>query len=163
VWATYLVNGPIFFFSSVSVAFFYLMSQKALRPTNWWKEVIYLPCLLALGIGMSINNARAVIEAVFNHQSGFVRTPKYGIGKKEKKSNSWMNSRYKALKNLNPIVELAFGIFFTIILADRVLNEKWVSAILLLPFPIGFYYTSLSSLARFLPSFTLGKNRESDS
>src|SRR5690606_5222035 len=74
----YIVNIPIFFFASVSVVVFYITAQKALRPNTWWKELPYLPLLLALGIGMSINNAKAVLEAIFNHQSGFVRTPKYG-------------------------------------------------------------------------------------
>ena len=75
-WIKLVIHIPIFIFASGSVVLFYLMSQKALRPTTWWKEVIYLPFLLALGIGMSINNAKAVLEAVFNKQSGFGRTPK---------------------------------------------------------------------------------------
>jgi hypothetical protein len=32
------------------------------------------------------------------------------------------------------------------------MQGRLASAILLLPFPIGFFYTSLSSLARLLPS-----------
>ena len=64
----YIINVPIFFFSSVSVIVFYLVSQKALRPGSWWKEIPYLPLLLALGIGMSISNAKAVLEALCNHQ-----------------------------------------------------------------------------------------------
>jgi len=78
----YLINIPIFFFSSVSIYLFYLMSQKALRPYTWWKEVLYLPFALAVGVGMSINNAKAVLEALMGHQSEFVRTPKYGIDAK---------------------------------------------------------------------------------
>ena len=46
------------------------------------KEILLLPCLLALGVGLSLNNARAVLEAVFNHKSDFARTPKYGIERK---------------------------------------------------------------------------------
>ena len=37
------------------------------------------PLTLALATGMSVNNARGVIEAILNHQSEFSRTPKYGI------------------------------------------------------------------------------------
>lgn len=146
----YLVNGPIFFFSTVSVVAFYLTSQKALRPGTWWKEIPYLPLLLALGIGMSINNAKAVIEAIFNHQSGFVRTPKYGIGDKPKAD--WKKSSYKAMKTLTPVVELLFGAFFLFVVLDAASEGNWPSAILLLPFPVGFFYTSLSSLSRLLPS-----------
>ena len=148
----YIVNVPIFFFSSVSVVLFYLVSQKALRPGSWWKEIPYLPLLLALGIGMSISNAKAVIEALFNHESAFVRTPKYGIG--QVKRNDWKKSSYKAMKTLTPFVELLFGFFFLFVVIEAAMKSNWSSAILLLPFPVGFFYTSLSSLARMLPSGT---------
>jgi len=146
----YIINVPIFFFSSVSVILFYLTSQKALRPHTWWKEIPYLPLLLALGIGMSISNAKAVIEALCNHQSGFVRTPKYGIDQKAR--TDWKKSSYKAMKTLTPFVELLFGLFFTFIVVEAAMQGRWNSAILLLPFPIGFFYTSFSSIARMLPS-----------
>jgi hypothetical protein len=146
----YIVNVPIFFFSSVSVILFYLVSQKALRPGSWWKEIPYLPLLLALGIGMSISNAKAVLEALCNHQTAFVRTPKYGIG--QVKRQDWKKSSYKAMKTLTPFVELLFGFFFLFVVVDAAMSHRWASTILLLPFPVGFFYTSLSSLARMLPS-----------
>jgi hypothetical protein len=146
----YIITVPIFFFSSVSVVVFYLVSQKALRPGSWWKEIPYLPLLLALGIGMSISNAKAVLEALFNHQSAFVRTPKYGIG--QAKRHDWRKSSYKAMKSLTPFVELLFGFFFLFIVVEAAMQGRWSSAILLLPFPVGFFYTSLSSLVRLLPS-----------
>jgi hypothetical protein len=153
-WTYYIVNVPIFFFSSVSVVLFYLVSQKALHPGSWWKEAPYLPLLLALGIGMSISNAKAVIEALCNHQSAFVRTPKYGIGLA--KRQDWKNSSYKAIKTLTPFVELLFGFFFLFVVVDAAMRGNWPSAILLLPFPVGFFYTSLSSLVRLLPSGQAG-------
>ena len=146
----YIINIPIFFFASVSVVLFYLTSQKALRPKGWLREVPYLPLLLALGIGMSVNNAKAVLEALFNHQSGFVRTPKYGIGKERK--TDWKKSRYKAMKTLTPVVELLFGCFFLFVVIEAAFDARWGAAILLIPFPVGFFYTSLSSLIRMLPS-----------
>ena len=147
----YIINVPIFFFASVSVLLFYTVSQKALRPGTWWKEIPYLPLLLALGIGMSISNAKAVIEALCNHQTAFVRTPKYGIAQGVKRTD-WKKSSYKAIKTLTPFVELLFGFFFLFVVVDAAMRGSWSSAILLLPFPVGFFYTSLSSLSRMLPS-----------
>jgi len=162
-WTYLLVNVPIFFFASVSVIMFYLTSQKALRPVSWWREIPYLPLLLALGIGMSINNAKAVLEAIFNHQSAFVRTPKYGIGKENARSGAdWKRSSYKAIKTLTPVVELLFGFFFLFVVVDAAMNARWSSAILLLPFPVGFFYTSLSSLARMSPLAGRSKERAKD-
>ena len=148
IWVKALIHIPIFIFASGSVIFFYVMAQKALNPKGWWKEIIYLPCLLALGIGMSINNARAVMEALFNMESGFVRTPKYGIEKrKAEKAPTSRQSRYKAIRSVTPVVEFLFGVFFLFVLLDALLSGNLVSFIFLLPFPIGFFYTSVSSFA----------------
>jgi cellulose synthase/poly-beta-1,6-N-acetylglucosamine synthase-like glycosyltransferase len=152
-WLKLLIHAPIFLFASGSVILFYLMSQKALRPKAWWREIVYLPCLLALGIGMSINNAKAVMEALLNRQSGFVRTPKYGI-ERQKSGFEWRNSRYRAIKSVTPAVEFAFGLFFLFVVLDALVSGNWISFILLLPFPVGFFYTSLSSLASKWPSGT---------
>ena len=146
IWVKALIHIPIFIFASGAVAFFYVMAQKALHPKGWWKEVIYLPCLLALGIGMSINNARAVMEALLNKQSGFVRTPKYGIEKqKTEKSVPLKKKHYKAIRSVTPFLEFLFGMFFLFVLIDALMSGNVVSFIFLLPFPIGFFYTSISS------------------
>jgi hypothetical protein len=99
---------------------------------------------------MSISNAKAVIEALFNHQSAFVRTPKYGID--QGKRHDWKKSSYKAMKTLTPFVELLFGFFFLFVVVEAAMKGNWSSAILLLPFPVGFFYTSLASLIRMMPS-----------
>jgi len=151
-WLDDALNIPVFFFGSVSVIMFYLTAQKALQPKEWWKEIIYLPCLLALGIGMSLNNTKAVLEAMVNYKTGFVRTPKYGIG--EKKKAGWKNSNYKAIKSLMPVLEFAFGVFFALVVLYNFTEERYLTAVLLLPFPLGFFYTSLSSMAHMLPSFS---------
>lgn len=161
-WIEHFLNIPIFFFGSVSVAMFYLIAQKSIRPASWLKEIIYLPLLIALGIGMSVNNAKAVLEAIFNKQSGFVRTPKYGIDKAPgQKSVAWKSSKYKAMKSVTPVVEFLFGVFFAIVVISNYASGNLTSAILLTPFPIGFFYTSIPSLRRMLGSFSKNNLEES--
>lgn len=153
----YIINIPIFFFASVSVVLFYITAQRAVRPGEWWREIPCLPLLLALGIGMAVNNAKAVLEALFNHQSAFIRTPKYGIGA-DSRGGEWKKSRYKAIKSLTPALELLFGFFFAYVVVDAALRGNWASTILLMPFPLGFFYTSLSSLA-LMASGVLARSR----
>ena len=112
IWA-WIVNIPIFIAASLSVSIFYASAQRVLHPKRWLKELIYLPLLLALGIGMSITNGKAVIEAIFNKQSPFVRTPKYGISRKR---ITWQNLRYSALKSVAPVFEILFAIYFTVLI-----------------------------------------------
>src|SRR5205823_1936310 len=66
---TLLIDVPIFLNASVSVAVFYICADRELHPRSWMKETMLLPFLLALGLGLLLNNARSVLEAVFNNKS----------------------------------------------------------------------------------------------
>ena len=153
---TLLIDIPIFLTASVSVAVFYICAQRELHPRTWMKEITLLPCLLALGIGLSLNNARAVLEAMFNHQSDFARTPKYGI---ERNAQPWRNCRYMPLKSLLPLAELFFAIYFTYFVFYAFRNHQFLSVPFLLMFQFGFLYVSLSSVAQWLPRFSPSNSR----
>jgi hypothetical protein len=49
-------------------------------------------------------------------------------------------------------MELLFGCFFAYVVIDAAARGNWASTILLMPFPLGFFYTGLCSLVRMLPS-----------
>jgi cellulose synthase/poly-beta-1,6-N-acetylglucosamine synthase-like glycosyltransferase len=153
---TFLIDIPIFLAASVSVAVFYICAQRVLHPRTWMKEILLLPCLLALGVGLSINNARAVLEAVFNHQSDFTRTPKYGI---ERKSQPWRTCKYMPLKSLLPLVEMGFAIYFSYFVWFAIEHEQFLSVPFLLMFQGGFLYVALSSIRSWLPRFSFGGSR----
>src|SRR5438874_3049791 len=153
---TVLIDIPIFLTASVSVALFYVCAQRELHPRTWMKQMLLLPCLLSLGIGLSLNNARAVLEAIFNHKSDFTRTPKYGI---ERRSQSWRTCRYRALKSTLPLVEMAFAIYFSYFVWFAITHGQFLSVPFLLMFQCGFLYVSLSSLLPWSPKFTFGASR----
>jgi cellulose synthase/poly-beta-1,6-N-acetylglucosamine synthase-like glycosyltransferase len=146
----FLLDVPIFLTASVSVAVFYVCAQRELHPRTWMKEILLLPALIALGVGLSISNARAVIEAVFNHQSEFKRTPKYGI---ENKSQVWRSCRYMPLKSLLPLIEIGFAIYFSYFLCYALAHGQYLTLPFLILFQAGFLYVALCSLAQWLPRF----------
>jgi cellulose synthase/poly-beta-1,6-N-acetylglucosamine synthase-like glycosyltransferase len=156
---TLLIDVPIFLTASVSVAVFYVCAQRELNPRTWMREMLLLPCLLALGIGLSLNNARAVLEAIFNHHSDFTRTPKYGI---ERKSQPWRTCQYRPIKSTLAIAEMAFALYFSYFVWFAVIHQQFVSVPFLLMFQGGFLYVSLSSLAPWWPKFNLGSSRAPD-
>src|SRR5437016_3291137 len=117
--------------------------QRGLHPATWIRELLFLPCLLALGIGLSLNNARAVIEAMINHKSDFTRTPKYGI---ERKSQPWRSCKYRPLKSALPLAELAFAIYFSYFVVFAIVHGQFLSVPFLLMFQAGFFYVCFSSL-----------------
>jgi lipoprotein-anchoring transpeptidase ErfK/SrfK len=150
----FLIDIPIFLTASVSVAVFYICAQRELNPRTWMREMLLLPCLLALGVGLSINNARAVLEAVFNHKSDFARTPKYGI---ERKSQSWRSCRYMPLKSMLPLAELAFAVYFSYFVWFSLAHGQFLSVPFLLMFQGGFLYVALCSLTSWMPRFSFGQ------
>jgi cellulose synthase/poly-beta-1,6-N-acetylglucosamine synthase-like glycosyltransferase len=154
---TLLIDLPIFLAASVSVAVFYICAQRVLHPRTWLKEILFLPCLLALGIGLSLNNARAVLEALINHRSDFTRTPKYGI---DHRSQPWRACKYRPLKSTWPVVEMIFAIYFTYFVWFAIVHKQYLSVPFLLMFQGGFLYVSLCSLGRRWPRVSLGGSRE---
>src|SRR5512133_982139 len=73
-----LLDIPFFAAATASVCSFYFASQREIGMTVW-QRLKYMPFIMALGIGLSVNNARAVVEALLGQQSGFTRTPKHGV------------------------------------------------------------------------------------
>src|SRR5947207_10537102 len=151
-----LIDVPIFLAASVSVAVFYVCAQRELHPRTWMKEILFLPCLLALGVGLSLNNARAVLEAIFNHKSDFTRTPKYGI---ERKSQPWRSCKYRPLKSALPLAELGFAIYFTYFLWFAIAHRQFLSVPFLLVFQGGFLYVCLCSFTSRWPKISFGGSR----
>lgn len=143
-----LLNIPIFLIASVSAVVFYLVALRELYPATWRRDALLMPLLLAVGIGLSLNNARAVIEAVVGHQSEFTRTPKYGI---ERGTRSWKRGSYLPVPSLIVVAEVMlaglFGYFIT--LAYR--YEQFLSLPFLALFLIGFLAVAVSSILQHLP------------
>lgn len=148
-WRMFLIDIPIYLSASFPAIVFYLCAQRALYPRSWFKEVLYMPMVIALGVGLAINNARAVLEAIFGHQSEFTRTPKYGI---QSKTQSWKNAKYIPLKSVLPFIELLFAGYFFYLLKFAVENAQWLNACFLLLFEVGFGYVALCSLAQWIPA-----------
>ena len=75
-----VIDLPLFLASTCSISSFYLVAQRELRPRTWTRTFLYLPFVMACGIGLAVRNSIAVIEALRGKQSEFVRTPKYAVG-----------------------------------------------------------------------------------
>jgi cellulose synthase/poly-beta-1,6-N-acetylglucosamine synthase-like glycosyltransferase len=138
-----LIDFPLFTASSFSIAFFYMVSQRELFPKNWMKTFFYLPFLMALGIGLTVTNTKAVMEALFGMKSAFVRTPKYRVAKKGEKSQA---AKYRKRLVLIPWIELFLGCYFLAAIVYTFSNHNYFTAPFLILFVIGYWYTGLMSL-----------------
>jgi cellulose synthase/poly-beta-1,6-N-acetylglucosamine synthase-like glycosyltransferase len=137
------IDLPLFLASTFSISSFYLVSQRELFPRTWPRALIYLPFLMALGIGLTITNTKAVIEALIGKQSAFARTPKYRVVSKQDKIRS---TKYRKRLGWVPWVELLIGAYFASTIYYAVENENYITVPFLLLFVLGYWCTGLMSL-----------------
>src|SRR5688572_24229635 len=139
-----LIDVPLFFAATFSVCNFYMVCQREIHH-DWRSRVKYLPFLMSIGIGLCINNTRAVFEAMFNKASEFARTPKYRI---EGDSDEWVGKKYRQSVAVQPLIELALGLYFTATVFYALANQIYGTVPFLVLFQIGFLYTGLVSIVQ---------------
>jgi cellulose synthase/poly-beta-1,6-N-acetylglucosamine synthase-like glycosyltransferase len=137
-----LIDIPLFGMATMSFCNFYMASQRELH-ADWKSRLKYLPFLMSIGIGLCVNNTRAVIEAMLGKQTEFARTPKYGI---ERDSDEWVGKKYHQSVGIQPIIELALGLYFTATVFYALANGIYGTVPFLMLFQVGFLYTGLLSI-----------------
>ncbi len=158
-WGQYIFSGSLFILATCSASMFFAMGQRELFGKQaGWKSLIYMPVLMGLGVGVSINNAKAVFEAIWSSikkkPSEFVRTPKYGNGSARMRARRETVFTFKRL--MLPIIEIAFGCY----MASCAWIGLWYSGLVwegadssglaslpfLLIFAGGYFYVGFGSL-----------------
>jgi cellulose synthase/poly-beta-1,6-N-acetylglucosamine synthase-like glycosyltransferase len=138
---------PIMVFTLFCLATFgpssmYLFSQRILY-RDWKKRMRYLPFLMCLGTGISVNNTKAVLEALFGFRSSFVRTPKYGV---ENKGDRWQGKLYTLPFKFLSLFELFFGLYSLTGLILFILFSKYFISPFLFIYTMGFFYVFFLSI-----------------
>lgn len=75
-WYGELAGMSLFILGTISAATFYIASQRV-QKRSALLTLLQVPALMAIGIGIALNNAIACLEAILGHESPFIRTPKY--------------------------------------------------------------------------------------
>ncbi|MEW5743685.1 MAG: cellulose synthase family protein [Myxococcota bacterium] len=145
LYSTLFLDLPVFMSATASVSFFYVATARELG-LSWWGRIKFLPFVMSLGIGMAINQAKAVLEALFDKQSEFARTPKTGS---EGKSVQAVKKAYRGKRSWVPAVELLFGLYFSFAAWYAWDKEIWTSLPFLVLFQFGFLYVGVTSLLEF--------------
>ena len=140
-----LIDLPLFLASTCSISSFYLVAQKELRPEKWWRTFLYMPFVMATGIGISVRNAQAVIEALIGKKSEFARTPKFKI---EGKKGTFAKKSYRNKAGWMPYAEVLLGLYFSLTVVYAIINENYATVPFLLLFVWGYLYTGFMSLGQ---------------
>lgn len=145
--ASSLIDTGLFLMATCSATMFYLCSQQEIYRC-WRDKLKYLPFLMSLGIGISLNNTKAVLEAMFGKQTEFVRTPKYGL--QSHRDTAWKKRGDKARAKFDymPIIEFLFGCYVAgcVYISITTSGQLALSLPFLLLFMFGYFYVSLTTV-----------------
>jgi cellulose synthase/poly-beta-1,6-N-acetylglucosamine synthase-like glycosyltransferase len=139
-----LIDIPLFFAATMSVCNFYIVCQREVH-TDWVSRLRYMPFLMSIGIGLCVNNTKAVIEALLDKKTEFARTPKYHI---EGNSDEWASKKYRQSVTVQPLIELGLGFYFTATVFYALANGIYGTLPFLILFQVGFLYTGLLSIVQ---------------
>jgi cellulose synthase/poly-beta-1,6-N-acetylglucosamine synthase-like glycosyltransferase len=134
-----LVDLPIFICATINLVLFYAAAERELRDGQWLRRLHLIPAVLALGASLTINNSRAVFQALRGHRSPFVRTPKAGTAS---------SGQYAQLPSRQSWLELSAGLYYSFAVVFAAANSLWHAVPFLVLFSFGFLYLGLGSLPR---------------
>jgi cellulose synthase/poly-beta-1,6-N-acetylglucosamine synthase-like glycosyltransferase len=138
------LDVPMFVTAMLSFLMFYTMAQYE-QFHKWHRKLIYVPMLVALGVGLVLNNAKAVLEAMFRSESPFPRTPKYNVTSSEDKEK-WKKCDYKTGRGILPYIEVTIGLYFMFTAYIALMRQAYIAMPLMLVFASGTLYVGLLSL-----------------
>ncbi len=144
-FVTYLVMGPGA----------YVMIIRNIYGKSWKSKVKLLPTLLVYNAGMSVNNTVAVFDAVLGSKSEFLRTPKYGIIKKD---DEWRDKAYSLPFTQTTLLEIFFGVYGTLTILIAIFTNNPIFVPIIAIQTIGFFYIAYMSISH--TQFKRNKSRE---
>lgn len=103
-------TGSVFLLGFFSIAFFYWVALKQVKPKPLQEFIKKFPAFLTLSMGLSLHNALAVLEGFLGRRTPFIRTPKFNV---EAESGSWKKNKYVQLSlSGNTFLEGVLSLYF---------------------------------------------------
>ncbi|MBC7794678.1 MAG: glycosyltransferase, partial [Clostridia bacterium] len=140
-WQYAIVDGLMFVGSSASLITFYTLAEKSVGYGD--KIFRRLPLTLAIGVGLAVNNSRAVFEAIAGKRTPFTRTPKWGDRKATRVDPAYMLSA-----NWQALVEFVLGVYMVGAMIIAALNLRFLPIPFMGIFALGFLTLAVGSLRK---------------
>ena len=145
VWQMILIDFPLIFASFWSISAFYVIAYREVHPKTWMRGLLLLPMLMAVGIGLTLINTRAVLEALFGVETSFVRTPKFAI-EGTAHARKIEEKQYRRRSGWLPWAELALGGYFVTMVVFAIDTFNYLAVPFLALFVFGYFWAGLSTL-----------------
>lgn len=132
-------------FLGLALPLFYATSQVTLYgPKKLWQWLVRMPVLAALGVGIAINNSRAIWEGLSGKQSAFERTPKTGVLRRKRGPHNVVTERFRI--DSSTWFELVFGIYSLMISIIAGRQGNWLGAFFFSLYAAGFVWVATATL-----------------
>ncbi len=121
--AVHAVELALLALSAAAIALFYVVARREASPDKsfGWQEI---PALMAFGVGMAVNNARAVAEAFADIPTEFRRTAKLNI---LRPGEPWRGKRYRTVRGAQGWVEAGLALYLALALAWCASTGLWAA------------------------------------
>lgn len=131
---------------------FYATSQIAIykKGSNFWRWLTRMPLLMMLGVGIAVNNSRAILEGFSKKPGVFERTPKTGATRRQRGANKVVTERFKVDASL--WFELSLGVYAIITSLLVMQQGNWIGAAIYAIYAIGFTWVGTATLMEALRS-----------
>ena len=139
---TMIIFMFLIFMGAFAPTFLYIVAQKK-GYRDWQKRCLFIPVLMVIGCGIAINNTKAVLEALLNIKSDFIRTPKYGV---IKRGRNILVKNYSLSLQVFFVSEILLSAYCFIGFMQYTSNKKFVFGPFLLMYAIGFLYVGTLSI-----------------
>jgi hypothetical protein len=143
VWQMVFIDLPLIAAAFWSLSLFYVIAQRELHPRNWKRSILLLPLLIAVGVGLTIINTRAVLEALFGIKTAFARTPKYAVGGKLVNLET---KRYRRRSGWLPYAEILVGAYFAGMIVFACQTFNYFATPFLFLFVMGYWWAGFGTL-----------------
>lgn len=121
--------------ASLGPPLLYAVGQHRLHRRKWLSHWSYLPLLMLLGTGMSLNNTMAVVQGLFGRDTEFMRTPKFDI---TETTGGWQHSSYRLSLQPTVLAEAALALYAVVTAAALAQAGKWAMIPFALLYALGF-------------------------
>ena len=141
VWLFHLSLASVWIAPLVILMFLALFGPSTLYVVSQWsaggsrcRTLLLMPVMMALGIGLAVNNTRAVISGLAGRRSEFVRTPKLGAGAEQREAGTWRpRAAYRLPRGRLWLLEILMGIWaLTALLGSLRIAGPWAGPFLIL-------------------------------
>jgi cellulose synthase/poly-beta-1,6-N-acetylglucosamine synthase-like glycosyltransferase len=123
----------------VTQLLFYAVATREIH-ANWWSRLRFLPFFPLVGVGLAVNNARGVFEALFGHRTEFVRTPKLGVLGRDVRVAEQRARTYAGVRELlQPLLEVGFGVYYVQMAFVQLRHSLILSAAITLVLSAGLF------------------------